>query len=164
MDNIKYKASKIKLVAMDCDGVLTDGSMYYSNNGDEFKKFNTLDGMGVELLRSNNIKSAIITKEDNNIIKLRAKKMKVDNLFAGISNKLSIIDKLINLYNIKLGEIAYIGDDINDLEVLKVVGFSCSVKNGMKYIKDIVDYVTILNGGSGAVREVIDIILKYKNK
>ncbi|MCR3757805.1 N-acylneuraminate cytidylyltransferase [Clostridium felsineum] len=154
------KIVKIKALFMDCDGVLTDGGMYYSENGDELKKFNTKDGMGIELVKNKGIITGIITGEKREIVRRRCEKLKIDELHMGIRDKLSVIDRLIQKYKLTYEEIAYIGDDINDLEVIKKVGFGCAVKDSMEIIKNEADYITKLDGGKGAVREVAEVILR----
>lgn len=145
--------SCIKLLAIDVDGVLTDGSMYYSEKGDELKKFNTRDGMGIQLLRENGIKVVIITKEKTEIVERRAKKLDVDDLFQGIENKLFAVDCLIKKYNLNYSEIAYIGDDINDISVLEKVGFPICPSDAISDVKKVCKYVTKKKGGEGVVRE-----------
>ena len=156
------KIIRIKCLLTDCDGVLTDGGMYYSESGDEAKKFNTKDGMAFKLLKENNFITGIITGENINLIKCRAKKMQVDEVYLGVQDKMKVINEICTKYNLKYKEIVYIGDDINDLEVIKSVGFGCTVNNGMKCIKEIADYVTKVDGGEGAVREVTELLLKAK--
>jgi N-acylneuraminate cytidylyltransferase len=150
---------KIKCVLSDSDGVLTDGGMYYSEKGDELKKFNTKDGKAFELLRKGGYITGIITGENIDLVKRRAEKLKLDEVFLGVKDKVGVLDQICNKYDIKYENIAYVGDDINDLEVMKKVGFSCSVKNAVQSVKNASDYVTNLKGGSGAVREVAEIIL-----
>lgn len=155
----KEQAEKRKLIKMfltDCDGCLTDGGMYYSENGDELKKFHTQDGMGFQLLREKGIICGIITGESTELVKRRSEKLKLDILRMGVKDKLSTVRELCEQYQISLDEVAYVGDDINDLELLSCVGFSASVPNALKKIKDQVDYVTERAGGDGAVREVIE--------
>lgn len=154
------KHSKIKLVATDCDGVLTDGGMYYSENGDCMKKFNTVDGMGFELLRNNNIKTAIITGETNEFVKKRAEKLKVDDLIMGEKDKLSALLKLCKKYNLDISECAYIGDDVFDIPAIKNCGFGGCPNNGLEDVKLSSDYVTKTKGGEGAFREFVTSILK----
>ena len=149
---------------MDVDGVLTDGGMYYSKEGEVLKKFNAKDGMGIELLRKNNIIPVIITKEDSKIVLRRAEKLKIKEVYIGIKNKLKIIEKLTRKYNLEFENIAYIGDDINDLPVLKKVGLSFAPNDAISEIKQIVNHITLKKGGAGTFREVVDIILqKDKN-
>lgn len=148
----------IKLFLTDVDGVLTDAGMYYTEFGDELKKFNTRDGKGFELLRNAGVKTGIITSEDTNIVTNRAKKLKVNFLFQGAGNdKFKIISKLCDLEKISLDEIAYIGDDVNDLELLSNVGLAACPQNAVDEIKGIQN-IHILNakGGEGAVREFIE--------
>jgi N-acylneuraminate cytidylyltransferase len=161
--NIKKKAAKIKMLITDCDGVLTDGGMYYTENGDEFKKFNAKDGMGIELLRKNGIKVGIITGEERELIKRRAKKLKVDELFMGVKNKLEILERIKEKYNLDYSEIAYIGDDINDIEVIRKVGLGCSVSDAMECVRASSLYITNAKGGQGAVREVAELITKGRD-
>jgi len=158
MKDIKF--DKIKCVLSDSDGVLTDGGMYYSENGDELKKFNTKDGKGFELLRKNSYITGIITGENVNLVKRRAEKLQLDEVFLGIKDKLQVLDEICDKYDLKYENIAYIGDDINDLEIMDKVGFSCAVNNAAQSVKDISDYLTSLNGGKGAFREFTQVILK----
>lgn len=153
---------EIKLFATDCDGCLTNGGMYYTEHGDEFKKFNTLDGMGFGLLRSRDIKTAIITGEDTQIVANRAAKLKIDYLHMGVQDKLTVLKGIAKEMNISLDQIAYMGDDINDIEVLKEVGLSFSVPNGRQEAKDAADIIVSVKGGDGAVREAIEYVLKTR--
>ncbi len=151
--------SKIKMVLTDSDGCLTDGGMYYTENGDEFKKFSTLDGKGFSLLREKGIITGIITGEDRELVRRRAKKLHLDILKMGITDKLPVVQALADEYQISLDNICYIGDDIADAPVIEAVGFGCSVANGMPIAKAAAKYVTKTPGGSGAIREIIDLIL-----
>ena len=162
--NLHAKCNKIKLILSDVDGVLTDGGMYYSEKGEIIKKFNSRDGMAVELLRQNKIHIILITREKSNIVIKRAKKLLIPETFIGINNKVLLLPKICLKYSVKENEIAYIGDDINDLEIMKKVGFSASPNDGILEIKKNSDYVCKLNGGDGVLREVTDLILKFKNK
>jgi len=151
----------IKVMLTDCDGVLTDGGMYYSENGDELKKFNTRDGVGFKLLKEKGIITGIITGENVELVKRRAIKLKIDELHVGVKDKTVILDEICKKYNVDYINVAYIGDDINDFEIIKKVGFGCCVNNAMECVKEVADYITKLNGGEGAVREVAEIILKH---
>ena len=159
MKKFLMKASKIKVILTDVDGVLTDGGMYYSNKGDIMKKFHTRDGMGVTLLRKNNIPSVIVTKEKNEIIKQWSRKMKIDKLLMGVNNKEAVLEKICKNYGVKSSEICYIGDDINDLGLLKLVGLSATPSDGIIETQKICDYVCENNGGNGVFREVANMIL-----
>ena len=154
--------NNIKLVATDIDGVWTDAKMYYTENGDFMKSFSTYDGMAVQLLREKKIETVIITSEDSNIVLQRAKKLKIKNVTIGEKNKLETIKKICADKKIDLSEVAYIGDDINDIDVLKEVGFSALTSNSPIKDQIKVDYITNRKGGDGAFREFVDLILKEK--
>ena len=153
------RLKNIKMLLTDCDGCLTDGGMYYSENGDELKKFNTKDGMGVAMLRENGIKFGIITGEKIGLVQRRALKVKADECHIGISDKLEVLDKICAKYGLTYEEIAYIGDDRNDAAVISAVGFGCSVADGMEVAKNAADYITRAKGGEGAIREVAEMII-----
>ena len=152
-----------KLVITDIDGVWTDGGMYYDQTGNEWKKFNTSDSAGVLFLNLLNIPFAIITGEDTEIVKRRAKKLKVKHLFMGVKDKVAVATKLCEELKITLDEVAYIGDDINDILLLEKVGISAAPANAPTYIKNKVDFVTETKGGEGAFREFVEIILGKNN-
>jgi N-acylneuraminate cytidylyltransferase len=156
------KQIKIKLFLSDVDGTLTDAGMYYGENGEELKKFNTHDGKGFELLRKAGIKTGIITSENTKIVENRAKKMKVDYLYQGLEHKgkLDIAKEICEKENITLQEVAYIGDDINCKELLESVGLKACPANTLDKIKVIPNIIKLSKeGGNGAVREFIEIIL-----
>ena len=150
---------KPKLILTDIDGVWTDGGMYYDQTGNEWKKFHTYDGGGVVLAHMNDIPVGIITGEDTLIVKRRAEKLKVDYVFQGVKDKLAIATNLCAQLGISLTDIAYIGDDLPDIPLLKACGWSGIPINA--YIKGKVDvtYVTTLKGGEGAFREFVENIL-----
>lgn len=160
----KYILSKrpkpnIKLFLSDVDGTLTDAGMYYGENGEEFKKFNTHDGKGFELLRKAGIKTGIITSENTKIVANRSKKLKVDYLYQGLEHKgkLDIAKEICKELNISLDEVAYIGDDINCKELLLNVGLAACPSNAVEEIKNIPNIIKLSkSGGSGAVREFIE--------
>lgn len=158
-EDLEHGVKKIKMFLTDCDGCLTDGGMYYSESGDELKKFSALDGLGFRLMRGRGILCGIITGENRELVARRAEKLKLDILRMGVSDKLSVVQEICGEQGITLQEVAYVGDDINDKELLQAVGFSASVPGAMEEIKEIADYVTKRPGGSGAVREVIEYIL-----
>jgi N-acylneuraminate cytidylyltransferase len=160
--DLEEKARKIKCLLTDSDGVLTDGGMYYSENGDELKKFNTKDGMGFRFLREKGFLTGIITGENIDLVRRRAEKMKVDVLYMGIQDKRKALDEICEKYGLEYEEIAYIGDDINDLEVINTVGLACTVNDGMQCIKEAADYITNADGGKGAVREVVELLLMIR--
>ncbi len=163
-DGLEDILKNIKLVITDCDGVLTDGGMYYSENGDELKKFNTRDGMAVQLLREIDIETIIITGENVDLVKRRADKLRIKEVYLGIKDKKPLVKEIAQKYNIEFNEIAYIGDDINDLESIEMVGFGTCVADGMEIVKATAKYVTQAKGGQGALREVAERILEAKMK
>lgn len=148
-----------KLILTDIDGVWTDGGMFYDELGNEFKKFHTYDSAGVLFCKLLEIPFGIITGENVKSVERRAKKLKADYLFLGAKNKLEIVKKLARELNIKLSDIAYIGDDINDYSLLKSVGLSAVPKSAPIYMKEIVDWELEKNGGEGVFREFIEKIL-----
>lgn len=157
--------SGIKLFLTDVDGVLTDAGMYYSENGDELKKFNTHDGMAFRLLRESGIKTGIITSEDTKMVERRAKKLNTDYLFQGKRNggKLAAAMEICLKEGISLKEVAYVGDDINCMELLKEVGFPACPANALNKIKNIPGIKLLTKrGGEGAVREFVEDILQYR--
>jgi 3-deoxy-D-glycero-D-galacto-nononate 9-phosphatase len=149
-----------KLVITDIDGVWTDGGMYYDQTGNELKKFNTSDSGGVLLLHHLGIPVAIITGEDTEIVERRSKKLKVDYLFQGVRDKLAVASDLARTLDIKLAEVAYIGDDIGDLALLDAVGLAGVPGNAPDYVKKKGRIVTRTRGGDGAFREFVETILK----
>jgi 3-deoxy-D-manno-octulosonate 8-phosphate phosphatase (KDO 8-P phosphatase) len=153
-----------KLILTDIDGVWTDGGMYYDALGNELKKFNTSDSAGVLFCNLLNIEFGIITGEDTTIVKRRAEKLKVKHLYMGVSNKVKVANDLINQLNISFKDVAYIGDDINDLELLRKVGISACPINAPEYIKTEVDYIIPKKGGDGAFRLFVETLLTQNNK
>jgi 3-deoxy-D-manno-octulosonate 8-phosphate phosphatase (KDO 8-P phosphatase) len=149
----------IRLFATDVDGVLTDAGMYYAESGDEWKKFNTRDGMGIKLLQKAGIITAIVTQERTKLVARRAEKLTIPELHQGVMDKLSLVREMAARYGLALSQVAYIGDDINDLETLKAVGFSATPADGMPYVAAVVDYICRKKGGEGAVREIVEMIL-----
>ena len=159
---LKKKCTQIKLLITDVDGVLTDGGMYYSKNGEILKKFNARDGMGVELLRNNKIPVVIITGEKSQIVLSRAKKLLIKEVFIGIKKKELLLPKICKKYKIKKNNVVYIGDDINDLNIMQQVGLSVSPKDGISIVKKKSNYVCKVKGGEGVLREVADMIISFK--
>ena len=157
----KSNFNKIKLFLSDVDGVLTDAGMYYTENGDEFKKFCTYDGMGFHLLQKTGIKVGILTTEDRQLNRRRAKKLGLDFDFHGAKDKLQIVKDLCLKENITLDEVAYIGDDVNCFSLLSHVGIAACPNNAVHKIKAIPNIIQLnKNGGDGVVREFVELILK----
>lgn len=153
------KIPEIKMFLTDCDGCLTDGGMYYSEYGDELKKFNTRDGMGFSLLRQKGILTGIITSESVELNKRRAAKLKLDILEEGCTNKKGMILKLCKKYDISPDNVLYIGDDINDIEALKLVGYGCCPNNAVMEAKKEANYIAAAKGGEGVIREIAELVL-----
>ena len=151
---------RIRLFATDVDGVLTDGGMYYAESGDEWKKFNTRDGMGIKLLQRAGIVTAIVTQERTKLVARRAEKLMIPELHQGVMDKLSCVREMAARHGLTLSQVAYIGDDINDFETLKAVGFSATPADGMPQVAAVVDYICRKKGGEGAVREIVEMILE----
>ena len=149
-----------KVIFTDIDGVWTDGGMYYDQTGNEWKKFNTSDSMGILYCKLLNIKSVILTGETTEIVKRRSDKLKVDYLFMGCKNKLRIAEELLMSLKVSFEETAYIGDDLLDVHLLEKVGFSGAPANAPDYIKSKVNFITPQSGGDGAFRGFVEEILK----
>ena len=151
---------EIKMFLSDCDGCLTDGSMYYSEYGDELKKFNTRDGMGFALLRQKGIITGIITSENVDLNRRRAEKLKLDILESGCKDKVAAVKRICKEHSIDLSNVCYIGDDINDLEVIMMVGFGCCPTDAMPEVKKAADRLTDSNDEEGVARFIEKYILK----
>jgi N-acylneuraminate cytidylyltransferase len=161
LKNKNHNLSNIKLFLSDVDGVLTDAGMYYTENGDEFKKFCAYDGMGFHLLQKTGVKVGILTSEDRDLNRRRAKKLRLDFDFHGAKDKLQVVKDLCKKENITLEEVAYIGDDINCFGLLSNVGIAACPNNAVLEIKSIPNIIQLhKNGGDGVVRELVEVILQ----
>ena len=156
-------ASKIKLVAFDVDGVMTDGSLTFLEDGREIKTYNAKDGLGVVMLSKAGIITSIITARDNNVVKIRAGQIDIKELYMGQKNKVQALIELLKKYELDLSQIAYMGDDLPDICVLQKVGLACCPKDAIKEVIENCNFVSKFNGGKGAVRELCDFILKAQN-
>ena len=159
---MSISVKNIKLVGTDIDGVWTDARMYYSADGDIIKSFSTYDGMGVQLLRDAGIPLIIMTGENTKIVAKRAQKLGIDHIFQGENEKLKRLKEICSELNISLDEVAYIGDDVNDLDVLKSVGLSAMPPNSPILNQFTPDYLTTRSGGDGAFRDFVDFILSQQ--
>lgn len=162
-EKLIQKASKIKLLILDVDGVLTDNRLYYSNDGNELKTFYTRDGHGMVMLRKSGVDMAIITGRESQLVAKRAKDLKIAHLYQGVPDKLPSFQNLMNKLAISSDEVAYIGDDILDLPILMRVGLSITPTDGEEEVKSRVDYVSPHKGGNGVVREVCEMIMKSQD-
>lgn len=163
--HLKEKLEKIKLVLTDNDGVLTDTGVYYSANGEELKRFSIRDGMGIERLRKYaNVETIIITGEESGSVRARAEKLKMKEYYLGVKKKEEVLLEILKKHNLTVDEIAFVGDDSNDVEIMKLVGFKATPSDGMNFIKEIADYICENKGGNGAFREVAELIISFKSK
>lgn len=160
----KPNLARIKLLVVDIDGVLTDGTLIINADGSESKSFNTLDGHGIRLWRRAGLKVAFLSGRDSAATKHRAQQLEVDYCIQDCHNKLPALKELLEQAALSAGETAYIGDDLPDLPAIRYVGFGVAVANAVDQVKRYADYVTTHRGGSGAVREVIEYILKNTGK
>ncbi|MBU4305931.1 MAG: HAD-IIIA family hydrolase [Candidatus Omnitrophica bacterium] len=158
------KAKKIKLLVVDVDGVMTDGSIIYGNFNDDYRRFNLQDGFGFVLLHKAGIKSAIITGKSSKALQRRAKELKIHSICQNAENKLKVFRNILKKFKLKPEDACYIGDDLMDMPVLRAAGVAVTVPQACDEIKDIADYVTKRNAGDGAIREVIELILKAQDK
>lgn len=160
----KKKARQIKMILMDVDGTLTNGSLYVLQNGEELKSYNVQDGLGILLANLAGIKTGIITGKNSKALELRAKKLKISELHQGILNKKQVFLRIKEKHKLGPDEIAYIGDDLGDLEVIKAVGLGGAVADAHRLVRKNSDYVCHQRGGCGAVREFIEFILNAQKK
>lgn len=162
--SIINKAKKVKLLLLDVDGVLTDGRIIYDSKGGDIKFFDVHDGMGVHLLKKAGIPTILVTAKGSAVIKPRARDMQIDAVFADVSRKSAVLPGILKRYNINAGEVCFVGDDLVDLGLLKRVGFPIAVRNAAFEIKNTASYITDKPGGRGAVREIVELILKAQGK
>jgi 3-deoxy-D-manno-octulosonate 8-phosphate phosphatase (KDO 8-P phosphatase) len=160
----KTNLADIKLLVMDVDGVLTDGTVIISGDGSEGKSFNLLDGLGIRMWRRTGLKVAFLSGRFSEATKYRAEQLEVDYCVQDCFEKLPTLKKLLKDMDFSAKETAYIGDDLLDLPVIRYVGFGAAVANAVDEVKDVADYITTRRGGDGAVREVIEYILKTGGK
>ena len=161
--DLRKKCKRIKIILTDVDGVLTDGGRYYSDTGEVLKKFHVRDGMGINLLLKNGIKTIIVTKENSKITKKWAKDMNITKVISGSQNKENELSKICKKFEVSENEVAYIGDDVNDLKLLMKVGFSAVPNAADENIKNHVDYICAKIGGMGAFREISHLIIISKS-
>lgn len=161
--NIEEKIKKIKLVLTDVDGVLTDGGMYYSEQGQVMKRFNVKDGMGVVRLQKADFEVGIISTDKSKIIQTRGEKLKLNIIRYGVKDKKETLLEICKKKHLEPENVAFIGDDVNDISILEIAGFTACPNDAFSEIKKMVDYVCSTNGGQGAFREFAELILKNKN-
>ncbi len=162
--DLAQKVKRIRYLLLDVDGVLTDGGIYYSSSGDEYLRFNVKDGQGIELLQEQGYKIGICSGRMSEIARRRAEELGIKDVFLGASSKLAIYEQIKATEGLIDEEIAYIGDDVNDIPVLEKCGLAVTVSNGSREVRRYAHYVTRAPGGRGAVREIIDLFLTILRK
>ena len=163
-DDLKDRILKVRLLILDIDGVLTDGRIVYGDHGDEIKFFDVQDGFGLVLLRRAGIPAVAISSKRSRVNQRRAKELRIASIYQNVRDKLKVFEKVVKKMKLKHEEVCFIGDDLMDIPILSRVGFAVGVHNAVDDVKECVHYVTLKNGGRGAVREVVDLILKTQHK
>ncbi|MCW7556206.1 HAD hydrolase family protein [Endozoicomonas gorgoniicola] len=162
--SLKPSAAKVRLAVFDVDGVLTDGKLFFGEQGEALKCFHTLDGHGLKMLQQAGIKTAIITGRRSTFVEKRASDLGVDFLYQGREDKINALNELLEAQHFSMDEIAYLGDDLPDLPVIRRVGFGCAVINAHPFVRQHAQAVTDHHGGLGAAREFCDFILDAQGK
>jgi 3-deoxy-D-manno-octulosonate 8-phosphate phosphatase (KDO 8-P phosphatase) len=162
--NLLSKSRKIKLLLLDVDGVLTDGRIFLDNQGNEIKAFHVRDGHGIKLAQRAGIIIGIITGRKSEIVNIRARELGIQEVHQGSIEKIAVYESLIKKYGVQDAEVAYVGDDVVDLDIFKRAGFAVTVADADPAVKPYVDLITRAEGGRGAVREFINLILKNRGK
>lgn len=160
--NLTNRIEKIKIVLTDVDGVLTDGGLYYTQEGHVMKKFNVKDGLGTVLLRKNGYMTGIISSDIAPLIQTRGERLSMDFVYVNARDKVATVNEICSKQNLTYENIAFIGDDLNDLEMLKLAGLSAAPNDSVEEVLSVVHYVCKNKGGRGAYREFVDLILKEK--
>ena len=163
-EGAKEAAKKIKLLAFDCDGVLTDGSVTYDENGVEYKTFNVKDGHGLVRAEKAGFITAIITARNNGTVKYRAENLNITELRQGQKYKIPALEEIMKKYSLLYENVAYMGDDLPDLCILEKVGLSCCPADAVEEVKSVCSFQSSVNGGRGAVRELCDFLLEVQQK
>lgn len=162
MTKLQNSATRVRLLALDVDGVLTDGLLYYGNNGEELKTFNIKDGLGIKLLQKAGIKVAIITGRESDIVSRRARELGIEDVVQGREDKHRALLELCERHNLGMQECAYMGDDLPDLAAIVAAGLGMTVANASAAVRDAADWCSAFNGGCGAVREACEFILSAR--
>ncbi|MGR9073503.1 MAG: 3-deoxy-manno-octulosonate-8-phosphatase KdsC [Gammaproteobacteria bacterium] len=164
MNELKNKASRIRLLTLDVDGVLTDGRLFFDNQGNEYKAFHARDGHGIKLLRRSGVEIAVISGRKAESVKLRMESLGIEHVYQGQEDKIAALEEIAGRLGIRVEESAHMGDDLLDLPVMKRAGFSIAVGDAHFAVKDYADWCTQLPGGAGAVREACDFIMQAQGK
>lgn len=163
-EELEYRASLIKYFFSDVDGTLTDGVTYYSDKGEELKRFSHIDGTGFHILKNLSIKTGFITGENSIIAQKRAEKLNLEHCYLGINDKLEFVKNFVVERGISINSFAYIGDDLNDLSLIKATGISFATANAHQLCKNHATFVLQKNGGEGAFREAVEILTEYRKE
>jgi 3-deoxy-D-manno-octulosonate 8-phosphate phosphatase (KDO 8-P phosphatase) len=164
LSDLRIRGANIKLLLTDVDGVLTDNGVYYSEHGEELKRFSFRDGMGIERLRLAGVETGIITRENSLPVARRAEKLKIKELHQGIISKEAVLQEILTRNNLIFSQVAFIGDDINDSKIMEQVGLSGCPNDAMSFAKEVAHYTCSANGGHGAFREFAEFIITCKYK
>ncbi len=164
LETLQEKAEKVRFILLDVDGILTDGRIIIDSNGNELKAFHVHDGHGIYLLKRSGIEVGIISGRYSKSVEYRAKELKIEEVHQGIHDKVGVYINIKSRYNLSDEQFAFMGDDLIDIPLLQTVGFSATASDAIEEVRDTSDMVTKKRGGDGAVREVIDFILKMKGK
>ena len=165
LDNESAKLLRsVKLLSCDVDGVLTDGGLHYDSEGRETRRFHVLDGLGIQNLMDAGVQVCIISRSTTTAIAHRAKALGIEHCYLGVKNKLETMHHLLEELKLDLKDVAHVGDDLNDLELLLAVGLPLTVPRAVKEVKDVAKFITEKNGGDGAVREITDMIILIKKQ
>ncbi len=164
LSSIERRAAQIKLLLMDCDGVLTDGHVWLIESGDEQKSFNVRDGLGLALWHRAGLKSGIISGRSSNCVERRASELNIEFVRQGTKDKLKDFDEVLSSAGVEEREVGFVGDDLNDVPLMLRAGFAVAVADAAEETRAVAHYVTRAPGGSGAIREVVEIILKVQGR
>ena len=164
IDGLMSLAKKVKLAVFDVDGVMTDGTIYYDNHGQELKAFNVRDGLGIKWLQKSGVKVAVITGRHSKAVEHRAGELGINMLLQGREDKLVALKEILSSLTITLDEVAYLGDDLPDLPAIRAVGLGMTVADGCPQVKALADGITVLPGGRGAVREFCEMIINAQGE
>ena len=162
--NLNEQCQPIELILSDVDGVLTDGGVIYDNQGIETKRFHVRDGMGIKLWQKAGFHFGLVTQRSSQIVHVRAGELGVSLVRQGVENKLKTVRAILNELNLTPQQVAFIGDDLSDLAPLRIVGLGIAVADAVPELREAADFVSETNGGAGAVREIIELILKSQNR
>lgn len=162
--DLNEKASKIKLLVFDIDGVMTDGSITYDENGIEYKTFNAKDGHGLAKMIKNGFMTAVITGRRNGTVDRRAEDLRFTEVYQGVKNKLPILEAIMQKYELTFDEVSYMGDDEPDIPILEKVGLAACPSDAVENVKKVCHFVSTKDGGKGAVRELCDLVFENKKE